>query len=104
MKKIDITRPDKILLSGIKSISDFTQSLYSEEKTIAKGRGEVTFIGEKKVEEVITQLYQYNKDEVSTEDQPDDLSFFEQQEAAKVSWLNVYGLHDVPLVQGLAQY
>lgn len=103
LKKIDITRPDKIIISGIKSIGHFTQSLYAEEKSIAKGKGEITFIGEKKVEEVKSQHYKYSREASEISEGITDFSFFSKIEDKEISWLNIHGLHDVELIQKLAK-
>lgn len=103
LKNIDLTRPDKIFLSGIKSIGEFTQSLYAEEKTIAKSKGEITFIGEKKVSNVQSQLYLYDKESVKSSENLTDFSFFDDVEEDEVLWLNFHGLHDVPLIESLAK-
>jgi magnesium transporter len=53
----DLTRPDKLLFKGIKTLTGIPRSMYTEQKTKAKAKAELAFIGEKKVEKVDTQLY-----------------------------------------------
>ncbi|MEP5610759.1 MAG: magnesium/cobalt transporter CorA [Cyclobacteriaceae bacterium] len=101
MKQFDI-RPDKILLSGIKSLTDFSLNLL-EIKTEAKGRGEIAFVGEKKIDEVQTQLYEYDFDEVTTKEKLKDFEFFDDLKDKKTYWLNFHGLHEVEIIEQLAK-
>lgn len=103
MKLQDITRPDKILLSGLKTLTNFSLSLYSEEKSAAKGTGEITFIGKKKLEEVTTQLYIYDSAEVDLKENLNDFTIFNSLNKNSAYWLNFHGLHDVEIVQELGK-
>ena len=98
MKKFRISRPDKILLMGLKSIGDFSMNLYSQEKSTAKETGELTFIGEQKIKTVQTQLLQYNLESAQSQEQVDNFDFLNLAEKDKVFWLNFHGLHDVDLI------
>lgn len=101
MKDFDITRPDKLLFSGLKTLVSLPISLYTDQKSKAKGSGQLSFIGEKKVEEVTTQHYVYNSDilDVVNEDAHD--TFATSLDDKKTHWLNIYGLHDVQLIEKL---
>lgn len=101
MKRIDITRPDKLLFSGIKTLTNLSLNLYSEQKSEAKETGELTFIGEQKIEEVRTQLYQFNQTEVGSQEQLESFEFLRTLEPDKVHWLNFHGLHEVDLIKKL---
>jgi len=101
MKQFDI-RPDKIILSGLKSLTDFSLNLL-EIKTEAKGRGEIVFIGEKKIDKVRTQLYEYDIDEVIIKEKLNDFNFFNELKGNKTYWLNFHGLHDVKVIEQLAK-
>lgn len=101
MNQFDI-RPDKIILSGLKSLTDFSLNLL-EIKTQAKGRGEIAFVGEQKIDEVRTQLYEYNEASVKTNEQLKDFAFFNTRDAKKTYWLNLHGLHEVEFIQALAE-
>jgi len=102
MKRIKLERPDKMLLSGLKTLESLvTFELYSNEKSNAKGRGEITFIGKQKTEAVNVQLYQYNKDEIEIKKDILDFSFFEKISKKHIYWLNFHGLHNVELIEQL---
>ena len=101
MKQFDI-RPDKIILSGLKSLTDFSLNLL-EIKTEAKGKGEIAFVGEQKIDEVQTQLYEYDIEKVDTKENISDFKFFDSIKDSKTYWLNFHGLHDVEVIQQLAE-
>lgn len=103
MKQFDITRPDKILLSGLKTLVSLPLNLYSQQKSESKSKGELTFIGNKKVEHVSTQLYCYDESDVAFEEELSSFDFVQKMEEGKVYWLNMHGLHDVDLIQGLGK-
>ena len=63
-----LKNPDEILMKSLRSLTEMTESItginfnsYSKLKSEAKGKIEFTFIGEKKVEEVMLQLFAYNE-------------------------------------------
>lgn len=99
MKGIDITRPDKLILQGIKTLGALGQNLYSDKKSEAKAKAELTFIGKKKMESVQSQLYQFNSKEFAVETELKDFSFFQSPKGKHVSWLNFHGVHDVELLK-----
>lgn len=103
MKPFDKIRPDKILLTGLKTLGDFSQSLYPQQKSIAKSSGEITFIGEQKVDKVKAQLYEYNEESISTNNEVSDFSFFNTLAKDKVYWLNFHGLHETEPIEKLAE-
>lgn len=103
MKRFDLARPDKIILSGLKTLSDFSFSLYAEQKSEAKGTGEFTFIGEQKIKSVKTQLYRYNLEELEISNEVSDYHFLSEPSSDLVTWFNVHGLHDVQVIEGLGQ-
>ena len=105
MKRVDLSRPDKLLLSSIRTLGSLVPiNLYSQEKSEAKGTGEITFIGEQKTEEVGIQLYKYNKNELTINDKVLDFTFFEKASHEHIHWLNFHGLHDVELIERLGKY
>lgn len=103
MKNIDFKRPDKILLYGLKTLGTIGLNLYSSEKSHAKGTAELTFIGEKKTDEVKTQLYQYNSSEILSETKLERFDFLTAPSKKLIYWLNFHGLHDVELVRAAGQ-
>jgi magnesium transporter len=103
LTKLDLTRPDKLLLSGLRTLGNLSLNLYSEEKSESKGRGEITFIGKKKVEKVQNQLYIYHEKEAADQEELEDFGFFDSLDPEKVYWLNVHGLHEVAIIEKIAK-
>lgn len=99
MKQFDMIRPDKVLLSGLKILGDFSMNLYSGQKSMSKGTGQITFIGKKKVEKVESQLYSYNEAEIKSSQNIEDFKLFTDLDHQKVYWLNFHGLHEVELIE-----
>ncbi|WP_420582352.1 magnesium/cobalt transporter CorA [Reichenbachiella sp.] len=99
MKGIDITRPDKLLLKGIKTLGALGQNLYSDKKSEAKAKAELTFIGQKKMESVQSQLFQFDAKNYTIENDLDDFNFLQKPQGHNISWLNFHGVHDVELLQ-----
>lgn len=95
-------RPDQIILSGLRSLTDINLNLYSQLKSETKGNAQLTYIGEKKVEKVENQLFIFNE---SIVEEIEELESFQQLgslEQGKVYWLNFHGFHDVELLEKLA--
>jgi len=91
-------------MSGLKNLGSLvTLDLYSKEKSLAKGTGEIAFIGKQKIEQVDIQLYQYNKDEIKITNKVQDFTFFEKASKDHIYWLNFHGLHDVELIERLGK-
>ena len=99
MTVFKLTRPDKLLRQGLKTLSSFSYELYSNQKTEAKAKAELTFIGEKKVEEVKVQLYQYDPNNYLKTEGVKEFGFLRTPIEGKTYWLNFHGVHDVPLIQ-----
>ncbi len=102
MSKFKIRRPDKILASGLKSLTQLSSGLYSHEKTRAKGLAEITFIGEKKITEVKNQRYMFDQDGYALESDFKDYASLGSWASDKTYWLNTHGLHDVNNIQEIA--
>ncbi|GAB4242927.1 MAG: magnesium/cobalt transporter CorA [Ekhidna sp.] len=101
----DLVRPDKLLMTGLKTLTGLTQTPinhYADLKSKAKGKAEITFIGEKKLEEVQTQLFIFNEDEIS-EVQDKSFKDMKAMHPDRKYWLNIHGLHDVPLIRNLGE-
>ena len=106
LSQIDLTRPDKLLLSGLfglKSLITLPIESYSSQKKEAKAKGELTFIGTQKTDEVSTQLYRYNLEKVETESGLKSFEFLTERADDKVHWLNFHGLHEVSWIENLGQ-
>ncbi len=95
----ELTRPDKLLIKGIKSLSSFGHNLYTNQKTQAKAKAELTFIGEKKVDKVESQIYEYDFESYDHNDNPKDFDYLTKVHAEKKLWLNFHGLHEVSLIE-----
>ncbi len=99
MKQFDITRPDKMLLSGLRTLTNFSMNLYSAEKSVSKGTGKITFIGRKKVETVKSQLHTYNEGESNFNQDITHFGFLSELASDKVYWLNFHGLHEIKPIE-----
>ncbi|WP_424961345.1 magnesium/cobalt transporter CorA [Ekhidna sp.] len=104
IKPIDLVRPDKLLLTGLKTLTELTLTpvnLYADLKAKSKGKAEITFIGEKRLEEVKVQLFTFNENEIQ-ESQEKEFSPMANIGDSHIYWLNIHGLHEVDLIQELA--
>ncbi len=99
MKGKDLTRPDLLLWNGLKNLNPLKTGLYSDTKSASKAQAKLTFIGEKRMTKVESQLYRYNKDYHDKQESPMDFSFFKQPEENKYYWLNFHGVHEVTVLQ-----
>ncbi len=104
-----LKNPDEVLLKSLRSLTEITGSItgisfnsYSKLKSEAKGKTEFTFIGEKKVEEVDLQLFTYNENDYSETHQITDFKLVDKNNASNNYWLNLHGIHDVALVEAIA--
>jgi magnesium transporter len=103
MKPEDFKRPDKLFSQGLKSLSSIGQGLFSDQKTEAKARAELTFIGEKKMDHVKSQLYEFGADTFTIIENPDDFSFITEKNTNTNFWLNFHGIHDVNAIQQIGE-
>ncbi|MEO1254736.1 MAG: hypothetical protein AAFY41_07620, partial [Bacteroidota bacterium] len=105
IKPIDLVRPDKLLFTGLKTLTELTLTpinMYADLKAESKGKAEITFIGEKKLEKAKVQLFTFNKDEIS-ESTERNFQPIANLLSTHISWLNIHGLHEVDLIQDLAK-
>jgi magnesium transporter len=97
-------KPEKIFLQGLQLLTNINFSLYSKLKSEAKAKPEITFIGEKKVEEIQSQLFIFNADNLKEAEQLKHFDEFEKHnDGSNVLWLNFYGLHDTDLFEALGR-
>lgn len=99
------TKQGKRLFNGLTSLTKLTQTplnMYADLKAQSKGKAEITFIGEKKLQEVQVQLFQYDKDSFQESNEKKFDSIANRAESKKY-WLNIHGLHDIELIQELAE-
>ncbi|MFK7952795.1 MAG: magnesium/cobalt transporter CorA, partial [Ekhidna sp.] len=105
IKPSDLVRPDKLLFSGLKTLSELTLvpiNMYADLKSESKGKAEITFIGAQKQKEVSVQLFEFNEKNLS-ESNEKKVSVMNELSAKKKYWLNIHGLHEVDLIQELAE-
>lgn len=95
--------PEKLLKDSFKTLTSFNLNFYSRLKSDSKRRAEITFIGEKKIQEVKTQLFEYNEDQCQLSEQLTSFESLKLSEAKKVYWLNFHGIHEVGLFEQLAE-
>ena len=101
-KSTSFFRPDQIILSGLRSLTGINLNLYSQLKSATKGNAELTYIGEKKVEKVETQLFVFNEHKIEEHVLSDDFSSLKKLDHDSFYWLNFHGFHDVKLLEKLA--
>ncbi len=103
MKPIDLIRPDKLLLGGIKTLSSLTHFLYSDQKAEAKAKAELTFIGKKKMDKVQNQLYEYDLKTCTRIEKLKEFGFTKAPIDGKSYWLNFHGIHDVKIIRQIGE-
>lgn len=96
-------KPEKLIKSGIKSVARLNRRLYSGIKSASKQSAEITFIGEKKQEEVKAQLFEYDPHTVDEETDFNDFDHLKKLEKGKVYWVNFHGIHEVKIFEELAK-
>ena len=103
MKPSDLSRPDQLILKGIRTLSSPVGNLYTNQKTQAKAKAELTFIGKKKMDKVQNQLYAYNLDKQSKRDNLSEFEELKDPSNEKNYWLNFHGIHDVKLIERIGK-
>jgi magnesium transporter len=99
----DLTRPDKLLMKGIHSLSSLSRNLYTNQKAAAKAKAELTFIGRKKLEKVLNQLYEYNLESYNHKENITDFNYLKSLGTEKNYWLNFHGIHEVPTIENIGK-
>lgn len=102
MGKYDLSRPDKLILDGLRTFNPIPLNLYSKLKSQVKAKAEVQFIGEQKLTVVETQLYAYGKDYCMKEEGIQSFESLLTESNTDFFWLNFHGLHDLSLFHKLA--
>jgi magnesium transporter len=100
-----LKNPDEILLKSLRSLTSITGSItginfnfYSKLKSEAKSKTELTFIGQKKIEEAKLQLFTYNDQSCSESEEITAYATVNKDEPTVNYWLNLHGIHDVDLI------
>ena len=97
-----IFRPDKILMSGLSSLTGINLNFYAHEKAKAKGQAQLSYIGEERKVPVEVQLYGFNEEHLEVIDPVKDFEWISNLKEYHNYWLNFHGFHDVPLLEDLA--
>jgi len=76
-----------------------------KDRTASKGQvpGSLILIGEQKMDHPVIRLMEYDKDELVEKELESIEDAIPCMETEKVSWINVYGLHDMELIQRLGE-
>lgn len=98
-----LKKPDEILFKGFRTLSSLPFGLYSQMKSKAKGTSELTFIGEKKVEEVKLQLFTYNEQLCHEKETLQECITIDPNNTELNYWLNLHGIHDVDIVETIGK-
>lgn len=104
-----LKNPDEVLLKSLRSLTHITGSItginfnfYSKIRSEAKGKSELTFIGQKKMEQVKLQLFAYNENECVESDDIEDYCKVNRDDPTYHYWLNVHGIHEVDLIEKIS--
>ena len=88
-----LTHPDEVLIKSLKSLTSITGSItginfnfYSQLRSEAKGKSELTFIGQKKMDEVQLQLFKYNEIEVIETEKIADYNAIDLSDSTNRYW------------------
>ncbi len=105
-----ITHPDEVLINSLKSLTSITGSItginfnfYSQLRSEAKGKSELTFIGQKKMDEVQLQLFKYSEIDVIESEKMTDYHAVDLSDSSNRYWLNIHGIHDVDLIDQIGR-
>lgn len=105
-----LKNPDEVLKKSLRGLTNITGSItgidfnfYSKIKSEAKGKSELTFIGEKKMEEVQLQLFTYNAERCDESMNLDDYIRIQKNDTENNYWLNLHGIHDVNLMENIGK-
>lgn len=105
-----LKNPEEILGRSLRSLTQIAGGItgidfnfYSKLKSEAKGKSELTFIGEKKMEEVKMQLFTYNESFCVEKEGLNDCITIDPTDANHNYWLNIHGIHDVDLIETIGK-
>lgn len=103
MNKSNLVKPNKLIKKGLQTLGSFSLNLYTSQKTQAKTKAELTFIGEKKMEKTQNQLFKYNSSEYFLKEQFQDFQILKTSAENKNYWLNFHGIHDARVIEGVGE-
>ncbi|NMM49916.1 magnesium/cobalt transporter CorA [Marinigracilibium pacificum] len=103
MKSKLFLRPDKLLFKGLQNITGIGQDFYTNQKSEAKAKAELTFIGKKKVQKVNSQIYTYSLENFNVNNELNDYSLLKEINSSENIWLNFHGLHEVSKIEKIGE-
>ncbi|MCR9251702.1 MAG: magnesium/cobalt transporter CorA [bacterium] len=93
---------ENLIRKGLRNLNQLTSKLYSNEKSDAKANARLTFIGEKKLEDVESQLYTFNSERFQISNSLADYQLIDQEPGSNY-WLNYHGIHNVSILEELGE-
>lgn len=99
MTKSKLKHSNRLIVKGLQTLSGFGRNFYTTQKNQAKTKAELTFIGEKKMENIQNQLFGYNAVDYFLKDQIKDVGELNSPKTDKIFWLNYHGIHDARLIE-----
>jgi magnesium transporter len=75
--------------------------LKNKDASMGKAPGELTFIGEQKLEESLIRVLDYDQETLNERYLEDIKDGIPYKETSTVTWLNIYGMHDTELLQSV---
>lgn len=103
MNKSKLKQSNRLIIKGLQTLSGFGRNFYTTQKNQAKTKAELTFIGEKKMQNIQNQLFGYNAVDYFLKDQIKDVGELKSPGTDKIFWLNYHGIHDARLIEEVGQ-
>ncbi|MFC1554510.1 magnesium/cobalt transporter CorA [candidate division KSB1 bacterium] len=75
-----------------------------QSKKIGLAPGAAVFVGEQKVEKVSISAIDYNKEHLEIKEFEKIEEVFPFKDTSTVSWINIYGLHDIELIEKICNH
>lgn len=98
-----IPPPNRLIIKGLRTLGGLGRNLYTTQKSQAKTKAELTFIGEKKMENVQNQLFEYNSAGYFLKEQIKVIGELNTPKTEKNFWLNYHGIHEAKLIEEVGQ-
>ncbi|MCB1177971.1 MAG: magnesium/cobalt transporter CorA [Leptospiraceae bacterium] len=106
-----LKNPDEALKKSLRSLTDLTENItginfnfYSTIKSESKSKSEYTFIGQKKVEKVKSQIFIYNEENIEEKEGLEVFKDINKEDVENNYWLNYHGIHDVGLIEEMGNF
>lgn len=103
MNKSKLKPSNRLIIKGLQTLSGFGRNFYTTQKNQAKTKAELTFIGEKKMENIQNQMYGYNVTGYFLKEQIKDIGELKTSKTDDNFWLNYHGIHDAKLIEEVGQ-